>query len=80
VLRYEVIKSLLKAKGRTRQWFRDECGGVPSSSMDLYLSGHRQPNPDLIQKMADALKVPLSVISGEADKELAAESVEAQAG
>jgi hypothetical protein len=56
MFRYEVVNQKLKLEGRTREWFANQCI-VPRGSMDLYLSGHRQPSIELLARMAGLLKL-----------------------
>jgi hypothetical protein len=61
MLKYTRVKRLLRQEGRTREWFCRMCD-VPDGSMDLYLSGHRAPNKEIVGRMAETLNCRISDI------------------
>lgn len=59
----ERIKKLRKEKGMTQKELAKKLGFSPSQ-LGQYENGYRNPKPSTVKKIADALEVPVSKITG----------------
>lgn len=70
----ERIKKLRKEKGMTQKELAKKLGFSPSY-LGQYENGYRNPKPSTVKKIADALEVPVSKITGMIPEETEAEKI-----
>lgn len=65
------VVALLEARGTRRQWLAQKLG-MKESTLSRYLGGSRPAPPDLYERIADVLHVPVSFVQPPAPREPAA--------
>lgn len=72
------LKSARNAAGLTQEELAQQCG-VATITIRQYESGKREPKYDTLERLADALDVPLEVLLGIGDSISSVDNVQAQA-
>lgn len=62
----ERLKLLRKGRGYTQQQLAD-CLGISASAVGMYEQGRRQPDPDILCRMAEVLRVRVDYLVGRED-------------
>jgi transcriptional regulator with XRE-family HTH domain len=60
----ETVDALLEARGSTKKWLAGKIG-LKESAFSRYLAGNRPAPPDLYQRVADVLQVPVSLFESD---------------
>ena len=61
----KIIKQQRTQSGYTQKKMADILG-IPKSTYSNYENGHREPNREIIEKIAEVLEIPVSKLLGEA--------------
>jgi transcriptional regulator with XRE-family HTH domain len=56
------VDALLDARGSSKRWLASKLG-MKESTLSRYLSGSRPAPPDLYQRIADVLHVPVAFVT-----------------